>query len=123
MADPEFSASTDDLIRTATAWLDAAPDGDIRDELSSLVAAAQSGDATELAGRFSHRFKGICSERAVNNLLTEEFTSDISTIFRVEHGPRHIDDPQAYESLSPMRNVRDITVPMLIVHSERDLRC
>ena len=79
--------------------------------------------ATELAGRFSHRFKGICSERAVNNLLTEEFTSDISTIFRVEHGPRHIDDPQAYESLSPMRNVRDITVPMLIVHSERDLRC
>ena len=79
--------------------------------------------ATELAGRFSHRFKGICSERAVNNLLTEEFTSDISTIFRVEHGPRHIDDPQAYESLSPMRNVRDITVPMLIIHSERDLRC
>ncbi|MEN9643979.1 MAG: hypothetical protein RL238_648, partial [Actinomycetota bacterium] len=79
--------------------------------------------ATELAGRFSHRFKGICSERAVNNLLTEEFTSDISTIFRIEHGPRHIDDPQAYESLSPMRNVRDITVPMLIIHSERDLRC
>jgi dipeptidyl aminopeptidase/acylaminoacyl peptidase len=79
--------------------------------------------ATELAGRFSHRFKGICSERAVNNLLTEEFTSDISTVFRVEHGPRHIDDPHAYESLSPMRNVRDIDVPMLIIHSERDLRC
>lgn len=79
--------------------------------------------ATELAGRFSHRFKGICSERAVNNLLTEEFTSDISTVFRVEHGPRHIDDPDAYVSLSPMRNVRDITCPMLIVHSERDLRC
>lgn len=79
--------------------------------------------ATELAGRFSHRFKGICSERAVNNLLTEEFTSDISTIFRVEHGPRHVDDPAAYESLSPMRNVRDITVPMLIIHSENDLRC
>ena len=71
----------------------------------------------------SSRFKGICSERAVNNLLTEEFTSDISTIFRIEHGPRHVDDPAAYESLSPMRNVRDITVPMLIIHSERDLRC
>jgi dipeptidyl aminopeptidase/acylaminoacyl peptidase len=79
--------------------------------------------ATELAGRFSDRFKGICSERAVNNLFTEEFTSDISTVFRVEHGPRHIDDQDAYDSLSPMRNVRDITVPMLIVHSERDLRC
>ncbi|MBI4932692.1 MAG: S9 family peptidase [Actinobacteria bacterium] len=79
--------------------------------------------ATELAGRFSHRFKGICSERAVNNLFTEEFTSDISTVFRVEHGPRHIDDPEAYHSLSPIRNVHAITCPMLIVHSERDLRC
>jgi dipeptidyl aminopeptidase/acylaminoacyl peptidase len=79
--------------------------------------------ATELAGRFSHRFKGICSERAVNNLLTEEFTSDISTVFRVDHGPRHIDDPEAYQSLSPMRNVHHITCPMLIVHSEKDLRC
>lgn len=79
--------------------------------------------ATELAGRFSHRFKGICSERAVNNLFTEEYTSDISTVFRVEHGPRHIDDPAAYDAMSPMRNVCDIACPMLIVHSERDLRC
>ena len=79
--------------------------------------------ATELAGRFSHRFKGICSERAVNNLFTEEYTSDISTVFRVEHGPRHIDDQPAYDTMSPMRNVRDIDVPMLLVHSERDLRC
>jgi dipeptidyl aminopeptidase/acylaminoacyl peptidase len=79
--------------------------------------------ATELAGRFSHRFKGICSERAVNNLYTEEYTSDISTVFRIEHGPRHIDDPEAYDAMSPIRRVRDITCPMLIVHSERDLRC
>ena len=79
--------------------------------------------ATMLAGRFSNRFKGICSERADNNLFTEEYTSDISTVFRVEHGPRHIDDPAAYDTMSPIRNVADITCPMLIVHSERDLRC
>ncbi len=79
--------------------------------------------ATELAGRFSHRFKGICSERAVNNLYTEEVNSDIATIFRVEHGPRHVDDPDAYLALSPIRNVRNINVPMLLIHSENDLRC
>lgn len=79
--------------------------------------------ATELAGRFSNRFRAICSERSVNNMYTEEYTSDISTIFRVEHGPRHIDDPAAYHSLSPMRNVASIDVPFLIIHSERDLRC
>jgi dipeptidyl aminopeptidase/acylaminoacyl peptidase len=79
--------------------------------------------ATELAGRFGDKFAAICSERAVNNLFTEEFTSDISTIFRVEHGPRHVDDPQTYHAMSPMRNVEKITCPLLIIHSERDLRC
>jgi len=79
--------------------------------------------ATLLAGRYSHRFKAICSERAVNNVLTEEYTSDISTSFRVEHGPSYIADPAEYERLSPIQHVRDITCPMLIVHSENDFRC
>lgn len=79
--------------------------------------------ATMLATRFSDRFRGICSERAVNNVLTEEYTSDISTVFRVEHGPNHIDDPEEYERLSPIRGVRDITCPVLIIHSEEDFRC
>ena len=57
MADSESPASTDDLIRTATSWLDAEPDADIRDELSSLIAAARSGDATELADRFDGRLQ------------------------------------------------------------------
>ena len=79
--------------------------------------------ATMLAGRFSDRFAAICSERAVNNVLTEEVNSDIATIFRVEHGPSHIDHPEEYERLSPIQHVRDITCPMLIIHSENDLRC
>jgi phosphomannomutase len=57
MADSESSASTDDLIRTATSWLDAEPDADIRDELSSLIEAARTGDAAELAARFDGRLQ------------------------------------------------------------------
>ena len=79
--------------------------------------------ATVLAARYSSRFKAICSERAVNNLLTEEFTSDISTMFRVEHGPTHLDAPEEYERVSPIRHVRAINCPLLILHSEDDLRC
>jgi dipeptidyl aminopeptidase/acylaminoacyl peptidase len=79
--------------------------------------------ATILAGRHGHRFKAICSERSVNNMLTEESNSDIATFFRVEHGPNHVDDPDEYTRLSPIRWVRDITVPMLLIHSEDDLRC
>lgn len=79
--------------------------------------------ATMLAGRFSDRFAAICSERAVNNVLTEEVNSDIATIFRIEHGPTHIDHPEEYEQLSPIQHVRNITCPLLIIHSENDLRC
>ena len=79
--------------------------------------------ATWLAGCHGDRFKAICSERAVNNMITEEFTSDISTVFRVEIGPSPIDVPEEYVRISPIRFVRDITVPMLIIHSEQDFRC
>ena len=79
--------------------------------------------ATMLAGLHSDRFKAICSERSVNNMLTEEFTSDIGTIFRVEHGLTHLEDADEYVRMSPIRYVRDITCPMLLVHSEEDFRC
>jgi len=79
--------------------------------------------ATWLAGSHGDRFKAICSERAVNNMITEEFTSDIATVFRVEIGPSPIDEPEEYRRISPIRFVRDITVPMLILHSEQDYRC
>ncbi len=79
--------------------------------------------ATELAGRFGERFRAICSERAVNNLLTEEWSSDIGTVFRVEHGVDPISDPDEYWRMSPVRRAADIHVPMLLLHSEDDLRC
>jgi len=79
--------------------------------------------ATMLAGRFSHRFKAVCSERSVNNLVTEEFTADIGSSFHTEMGANHLDGADYYMSMSPIRYVRDITCPMLLIHSENDLRC
>ena len=79
--------------------------------------------ATWLAGCHGDRFKAICSERAVNNMITEEFTSDIATVFRVEVGPSPIDEPDEYTRISPIRFVRNINVPMMILHSEQDYRC
>ena len=79
--------------------------------------------ATWLATHHGDRFHAICSERAVNNMLSEEWTSDIGSIFRVEIGPNHLDDPDTYRAISPVEKVRDITVPMLLLHSENDLRC
>ncbi|MEY3681069.1 MAG: hypothetical protein RL547_1682 [Actinomycetota bacterium] len=79
--------------------------------------------ATLLAARHEGRLRTVCTERSVNNLLTEEWSSDIGTMFRVEHGPDPVEDPAEYLRMSPSTLAREIDVPVLIVHSENDLRC
>jgi dipeptidyl aminopeptidase/acylaminoacyl peptidase len=79
--------------------------------------------ATWLAAHHGERFRAICSERAVNNLISEEWSADIGTIFRVEHGPSHLDAPDEYARISPISYVQKIDTPMLLIHSEQDLRC
>lgn len=79
--------------------------------------------ATTLAGRFGDRFRAVCSERACNNMVTEEFTSDISTVWRGTVGVTGLDDPDEYARVSPIRYAKDIDIPVLIIHSEDDLRC
>lgn len=71
----------------------------------------------------TNRFAAACSERAVNNLLTMEHTSDIATVFEDYVGARHVEDPDEYRRQSPMSHVRNIETPVLILHSELDLRC
>jgi dipeptidyl aminopeptidase/acylaminoacyl peptidase len=94
-----------------------------RDRVGMLGGSYGGYVATWLAGRHPERFRGICSERAVNNLVSEEWSSDIATFFRSEHGQSHVDDVDAYASRSPVAFVRDIDTPMLLIHSEDDLRC
>ena len=79
--------------------------------------------ATMLAGRHGDRFRALCSERACNNLISEEHSSDVATAFRAIHGRSHLDDPDEYARMSPIVHVRDIDVPMLLIHSENDFRC
>ncbi|MFT6764507.1 MAG: phosphomannomutase [Candidatus Aldehydirespiratoraceae bacterium] len=58
--DATFSSEPADLFALATVWLEAEPDDDIRDELSSLISAARSGDnaaGSELSERFSGRLQ------------------------------------------------------------------
>ena len=59
MAEPDVAPGPgiDDLILTATAWVEAEPDADIRDELTALISSARSGDADELAARFDGRLQ------------------------------------------------------------------
>lgn len=71
----------------------------------------------------SSRFKAAVSERAANNLLTLEQSSDVASAFRAYMGASHLDQPDLYTRSSPVTYADDIRTPLLIVHSENDLRC
>lgn len=69
------------------------------------------------------RFAAACSERAANNLASLEWSSDAAGTFRHAMGASLLDAPEEYARQSPLSYVRDIATPLLIVHSEDDLRC
>ncbi len=71
----------------------------------------------------TNRFAAACSERAANNLLSLEHSSDIGGFFHAEIGPKFYDEPDEYVRMSPTSYVKDIETPLLIIHSEDDLRC
>ncbi len=79
--------------------------------------------ATWLAGHHGDRFRAFCSERAVNNATSMEWSSDIATCVLAVHGGTHLELPSEYVRISPIEAVRNIDTPMLIIHSEEDWRC
>ena len=88
-----------------------------------ILGGSYGGYMTSWAIGHTDRFKAACSERAANNLLSLEWASDAATAFRGFVGKNHLDAPELYQAMSPMTHVRNITTPLLIVHSEEDLRC
>ncbi|MBI2710458.1 MAG: S9 family peptidase [Actinobacteria bacterium] len=88
-----------------------------------VMGGSYGGYMTSWIVGHTDRFAAACSERAVNNMLTLETSSDVAGWFRFEIGPSHLDDPEEYLRQSPITYVRDITTPVLILHSEQDLRC
>jgi dipeptidyl aminopeptidase/acylaminoacyl peptidase len=70
------------------------------------------------------RFTAAVSERAVNNRLTSSWTSDFGLFFGHGYlGVTHLEDPEEYLRVSPITYVNDVHTPVLILHSENDLRC
>ncbi len=70
------------------------------------------------------RFKAAVADRSVTNRHSFFGTSDIGVEFTdddLEVTPW--DDPQSYMRISPITYVKNIHTPLLIIHSESDLRC
>ncbi len=116
------SVDVDDVLAVIDGALDRYPFCD-RDRVGMLGGSYGGYMATTLACSHGERFRAFCSERAANNLTSMEWSSDIATGFNLTHGVDHIAMPEAYAEISPIRNLRNIDRPLLIIHSEEDYRC
>ena len=116
------TADVDDVLAIIDAALDRYVFCD-RDRVGMLGGSYGGWMATWLAGHHGDRFRAFCSERAVNNATSMEWSSDIATGFSAFHGGTHLQLPDEYVRLSPIEAVSDIEAPMLIIHSDEDWRC
>jgi dipeptidyl aminopeptidase/acylaminoacyl peptidase len=88
-----------------------------------ILGGSYGGYMTSWAVGHTDRFKAACSERACNNLTTMEHSADIAGFVRSYVGRDHLSAPEAYARHSPVTYVKHMTTPLLILHSEDDLRC
>ena len=94
-------------------------------ERLGLLGGSYGGFMTSWIVGHSHRFRAACSERAVNSHVTMFGTSDIGHLFNAVElgGVLPWEETARYLERSPLTYAKDITTPLLIVHSEDDLRC
>jgi len=90
-----------------------------------LLGGSYGGFVTSWIVGHSTRFRVACSERAVNSHLTMFGSSDIGPVFNVAElgGVLPWEDTARYLERSPLTYASSITTPLLIIHSEDDLRC
>lgn len=92
-------------------------------ERLGVLGGSYGGYMTSWIVSHTDRFKAACSERAVNQWFSMFGSSDEGWTFRGYIGSDQFDDPEAWLAMSPATYAKDIRTPMLILHSEDDLRC
>jgi dipeptidyl aminopeptidase/acylaminoacyl peptidase len=88
-----------------------------------VMGGSYGGYMTSWLIAHSDRFKAACSERAVNSWYSMFGSSDLGWMFKGFIGSHQFEDPEAWLKISPLSYATKITTPLLILHSEADLRC
>ncbi len=92
-------------------------------ERLGVLGGSYGGYLTSWIVGHTDRFVAACSERSVNNMLSLLWQSDFGHAFTNELGVDFLTRPEAYLACSPITYVANMRTPLLILHSEDDLRC
>jgi dipeptidyl aminopeptidase/acylaminoacyl peptidase len=92
-------------------------------ERLGVLGGSYGGYLTSWIVGHTRRFRAALSERAVNQLVSAFGSSDLFWIFERQFGGSMYDHTDEWLRMSPTSYAREIETPLLIVHSENDLRC
>ena len=98
--------------------------GYIDEQRMGVTGGSYGGFMTNWLVGHNDRFKAAVTQRSVVNLASDFGSSDFGWVFaddELETTPW--DNLEAYMRLSPITYVKNIHTPLLILHSEQDLRC
>lgn len=88
-----------------------------------VAGGSYGGFMTNWVVGHTDRFAAAVSMRSISNLVSEFAQHDIVLWGELEMGPQPWPDPEELWRRSPIRYVRDIRTPLLLLHGEMDLRC
>ena len=88
-----------------------------------VIGGSYGGYMTSWIIGHTNRFAAACSERAVNNLVTLDLTSDIAGVAGFWFDTTALGDHEEMMAMSPITYADQIDTPLLIIHSDEDWRC
>ncbi|MBA3945823.1 MAG: S9 family peptidase [Herpetosiphonaceae bacterium] len=93
-------------------------------ERMGIMGGSYGGYMTNWIITHTDRFAAACTQRSISNLVSFAGTSDIGPRFsRDEFGGLPWTDEEFLMSHSPIRYVKNVRTPTLILHQENDHRC
>ena len=88
-----------------------------------VTGGSYGGYMTNWIVTHTDRFKGAVTQRSVSDLSSMFGNSDIGWDIGLEFGGAPWENKKTYLKWSPMTYIDKCTTPLLIIHSELDLRC
>ncbi|WP_371069011.1 prolyl oligopeptidase family serine peptidase [Sediminibacillus sp. JSM 1682029] len=89
-----------------------------------ITGGSYGGFMTNWAVGHTNRFKAAVTQRSISNWISFYGVSDIGYFFTDwELKTNLLEDPDRMWKHSPLRYVKDIETPLLILHNEKDYRC
>ncbi len=89
----------------------------------AICGGSYGGYMTNWALGHTRRYRCGVTDRSVVELKTFAGSSDIGYFDHMEFGGFYWQNPEGYTTMSPLTYAENIKDPLLIVHSENDMRC